>query len=480
MRHFSQAVFVLCVCFMTCGGAIVRAAEPPLPAAIADVMSFHGRLLYQAHPAADPSTTIDGNLVVNSESWSLDEHSASAYVHASSQQSWIKIGSQTLVFDDPLAVDALANSWAVLLAANAGARVVRDPSGTSWTTNGGARLYLDATETKVIGAADTRSDGRESFAYDDWATVSGVRLPQSIVRMRNGVTIGSFVIDGYQVDWSPSSRQALSQFTMVHEHSLAATRNAPAVLSQSALRPFTALMALFVIALGLAAWMRRDALADHLSQRIAADPRAWRHEGINLFVSADGVLYFEGRPYRVGAAFYSRRVLVQSSSLFIRVSAPDEYRVLILARKFPIQARSTPAPRRSVAGFSLIEALAASALLATVLVAAVFPTLIVLAHADRLAAQRQLALQIAANALADEESAFAYGYTITDESAVSTVDGMQLKETVRPSAVGGLHELDVEVSDASGFTLARMVSEIGPPVPPPGAPSPAPSPPSSR
>jgi Tfp pilus assembly protein PilX len=109
----------------------------------------------------------------------------------------------------------------------------------------------------------------------------------------------------------------------------------------------------------------------------------------------------------------------------------------------------------------------------------VFPTLIVLAHADRLAAQRQLALQIAANALADEESALAYGSSVTDESAVSTVEGMQLKETVSPSTVAGMHELNVEVSDTSGFTLARMVSEIGPPVPPPGAPSPAPSPPAS-
>src|SRR6202022_4228844 len=138
---------------------------------------------------------------------------------------------------------------------------------------------------------------------------------------------------------------------------------------------FTELLALLMIALGIVGWTRRDALMDHLSRRLAADSRAWRREGVSVFVSPEGVLFFEGRPYRVGAAFYGRPALIQSSPLFIRVSAPGESRVLVLARKSQLRARPVVA-RRSPTGFTLIEALAASAVFATVVVAAVFPTLL--------------------------------------------------------------------------------------------------------
>ncbi len=124
--------------------------------------------------------------------------------------------------------------------------------------------------------------------------------------------------------------------------------------------------------------------------------------------------------------------------------------------------------------------MAASSLFASVIVAVVFPTLVVLAHADRIAAQHERALQIASNALADEETALAYGYEVKDGSVVSTVDGMKLSETMSAAGIPGLHNLTVDVSDSSGHTLAAIATQVGPPVPPPGAPSPAPSYPATR
>ncbi len=178
---------------------------------------------------------------------------------------------------------------------------------------------------------------------------------------------------------------------------------------------------------------------------------------------------------------------MQSSPLFIRVSSPHDSRVVILARKFPLPAFSQHsrqsaqvAPRRSAAGFTLIEAMAASSLFASVIVAVVFPTLVVLAHADRIATQHERALQIASNALADEEAALAYGYVVKDGSVVSTVDGMKLSETMSAAGIPGLHNLTVDVSDARGHSLAAIATQVGPPVPPPGAPSPAPSYPATR
>ena len=115
-------------------------------------------------------------------------------------------------------------------------------------------------------------------------------------------------------------------------------------------------------------------------------------------------------------------------------------------------------------------ALAAFAVFAppgAVIVAAVFPTLVVLAHADRVAAQRETALQIASNALVDEESALAYGFSIHDSSGSFGVEGMQLTVTVSPASLTGLHQITAQVNDASGAILARIATMVGPPVPAP-------------
>jgi hypothetical protein len=378
-----------------------------------------------------------------------------------------------VLFDDPLDVDAIANAWAVLLASVAGGQPVRDPGGTSWMTAAGTRIYLDSSQTDVIGATDTRSSA--SYAFDQWIIVDGIRLPQSIVRLRDGVAVASFVIDGYEVDQTTNTAQSALRVASARNYVqplLPPTPGPPARPSGFAL--FALAVAAFAVALGLVAWFRRDALVDYFSGRLADDPRAWRDEGINVFVSPEGVLSLDGRSYRVGSAFYARRVLVQSSALFIRVSSPAVPRALVLARKSPLAVRPTAA-RRPSGGFTLVEALAASAVFAAVVVAAVFPTLIVLAHADRLAAQHERALQIATNTLADEQTALAYGLGITDESRVTTVEGMTVTETLSPASVAGLHTLSVDVADTAGLTLARVVTQIGPPVPTPGGPTPSPS-----
>lgn len=473
MRYFAPALFIIWVAIALCAGAPARADSGLLPTALSDVISFRGQLRYHAHTADDPQTTIIGTLKVTSGAWSFEERSARTLVFASNQQSWLQTGSQTVVFDDPLDVDAIANIWAVLLASFAGEHPIRDPGGASWTTGAGARIYLDAGQTGVIGAVDTRSSA--SYAFDQWVSVNGLRLPQSIVRLRDGVVVASFVIDGYEVDQTTNTAQSALHVATARNYVQPASPPTPAAPARpSGLALLALAMTALVLALGLVAWFHRDGIADRLSRRLADDPRAWRDEGTNVFVSPEGVLFFDGRPYRVGFAFYARQALVQSSPLFIRVSAPGVPRAVVLARKSRLALRPVAA-RRSSAGFTLVEALAASAVFAAVVVAAVFPTLIVLAHADRLAAQRELALQIATNALADEQSALAYGLGIIDESRITSVDGMTVTETLTPAGLAGLHTLAVEVADSGGHPLARVVTQIGPPVPTPGGPSPAPS-----
>lgn len=478
MRDSYPAALVVCICVTMICGTTARAA-PSLPAVLAQATSFHGHIVYQAHRADDSSATVTGTLFVTSDGWTLEERSAQSVLHASNEQSWIRTGSQTVVFDDPFEVGVLANSWAVALASSYGTEITRDAGGTSWTTVAGTRFYLDTAQSDFIGIADTRATDGVSFAYSDWIDVNGLRLPQTIVRMRDGVTDAAFAVDSYQVQWAFDDAAAKA----VVRDTTQAPQAAPlavvaAATTPSPWRPFGALFALLVLALGIVAWTRRDALTEHLSQRLATDPRAWRTEGVSLFVSPEGVLIFEGRPYRVGAAFFNRMALVQSSPLFIRVSAPDVPRVMILARKFPLPINLRASTKRSAAGFTLIEAMAATALFAAVIIGAVFPAMIVLAHADRLAAQHQAALQIASNALADEQAALAYSTTgISDGVVTSSVDGMKLTVTVSPSGIAWLHVVAVDVTDASNRTLARVVTMVGPPVLPPS--SPPPGPPSS-
>jgi hypothetical protein len=475
LRHFTPALFLFGVCLLTLAGARAGAAAPaPLPAALAQLASFHGQLTYEARSVDNPDIRVNGSLVVSADGWSLDERSAISEIFASHRASWIRSGAQTLIFDDPLDVDALANSWAVLLALGPHAQFVPDPGGSSWTSDDGVRVFMDADRSEIIGAADTKSAA--SFIYADWTEVSGLRLPRSIVRLQDGVTVASYTVDGYEVGWAQA--QALPPGAQSAQHVEAPMPVSPiqSAVTPPAWRRLGIVFALLVVGLGIVAWTRRDALAEHLATRLASDPRAWRNVGGTVFVSPEGILSFEGRSYRVGTVFYNRVARIQISPLFIRVSAPGVPQAHIFARKFPRITPLAPAARRSTGGFTLVEALTSCALFASVIVGAVFPVLVVLAHADHLAAQREAALRIATNALADEQAALAYGYSIEENSIVSSVDGMTLTETLSASPVAGLFDLTVVVADPSGQTMARIVTRLGPPVPPPGAHAPTPAP----
>ena len=200
-----------------------------------------------------------------------------------------------------------------------------------------------------------------------------------------------------------------------------------------------------------------------------------------LFVTADGRLWFDGAVYRVGAQFYGRQAVVQSSPLFLRIGAREVPRAVVLARKFRLPAlrSATKARRARSAGFSLIENVVAIGLFAAVIVGAVYPTLAVMANGDRIARTQDDAVRLAANALNDEEIASAYGTVST--GSVRTMQGQfTVVVTVETSQTGlnGAHDIDVLVEDSNGRSLAHAISTVGPgvPAPPPPGHTPNPSP----
>ena len=472
-RRFSAAL-VLIACIAFCTRDRVQAAPGSLPVALAHLVSFRGQLSYTAHPVDDPSDVIDGSLEVDPSGWSLDEASVRYRLHASSRGSWLRTQTMTLAFDDPLRMDALANSWAVVLASAGTERLQHEPGGSSWISRTGLRIYLDASGMQVLGVSDLQ--GSLSYSYGDWTQVGGLDLPRSIVRLRAGTPYGSYVIDDYRAQWSPGPAdvRATTVDAAAPRASVAAQSLAPAETNARGLRLFNIMFVLAACALLVALFLRRDVLIERISRRISHDPRAWKEAGVTIFVSPEGVLTFQGCMYRIGPMFFNRPVIVQTSPLFIRVSAPGEARSLIIARKF---APPLPGARRAQAGFTLIEALTASALFATVIVAAVFPALVVLARADAIAASHELALRIAANALTDEEAALAYapfGSAISDDAKVVLVDGMTVSERVETASPSSLHTLTIDVRDGGGQSLAHLVTMVGPPVPPPPSASPPP------
>lgn len=465
--------FALGALLLALASASVQAAvDPATPAALAQLQSFRGTISYSGRSLDEHGATFLGNLSVSGERWTLEERSDNQTIVAGSDGSWLRTGAgQTLVFDDPLAVGVFANPWALLFGKALGQQIRGDTSGSSWTVGSGVRVYVDAALGRVIGAVDTSRDADVAYAFGDWITVNGVWLPQSITQLRDGVPDASYLIESYQVLWAPNGAGAAASI----EHSGTATSSsAPisAIVSPARLawRSYGVLFVLLFIGLCFVAWTRRDALIARVGKYVAADTREWKDEGTHALVSAEGLLYFEGRCYRIGARFFNRRILVQSSPLFVRISAPDAGQPLVLARKFP--SNTFLRLKRSTSAFTLIEALVATALFAGVVVAAVFPALVVLARADNMAAQHEAAVQAATNALADEEAALEYapaGTKFDTTSATSTVNGMQVIISIAPATTPGLFQVAAQVNDRDGRTLTRIVTMVGPPVPPPSA-----------
>jgi type II secretory pathway pseudopilin PulG len=457
------AATVACLVRASAADHLVPASSSPV--AVAEIQSFRGRIDYVVHRVDAQGSSISGQASIAPDGWVLEERQGSDMLHASPQQSWLREGGTTLHFDDAFEVHQLANAWALLLAAGAGEPTHADPSGTSWTLGNFLRVYPTADRNHIAGVVDLRPGADVSFSFDDWTTVNGLSLPQSIVRFADGVTDGSFIVDSYRVSWAPNNPQVAAVSHSMSSVTAPVQRNSTANSHawRSAWRSFATLFELLLCGLLVAAWFRRDALVDGLCRLAADDPRAWRDEGTSMLVSPEGLLWFQGRYYQVGAQFYNRRALIQSSPLFLRISAAGVSRSVVLARKFPLPWLAS---HGSAAGFTLLEALVATALFASVVVAAVMPTLVVLAHADRVAELHEGAVQLAANALVDEESALAYG-SISDSQASSTHDGMLLTVTVAPSSVSGLHQVTATVDDSAGTTLARITTMVGPPVPAP-------------
>jgi hypothetical protein len=454
------------------------AGTAAVPVAVSALQSFKGSIAYAAHDTADPGRTIAGDLSVGRGRFTLDERSDAAILHISDTQSWLQQDGRKLYFEDPLAADELANPWAVMLGASVTLPISADPSGHSWRLGGHMRVYPDGSQGGLAGLVDIAPGADVSFSFDGWQDVQGMWMPSNVVRFRNGVVEKSFVIDSYRVAFAPGERAAPAGEAQVTVPVSAPERTPDTTSASGArgLRFFLVLFAWLALGLAVAAWMRRDAIAGAVGRRLASDPRAWRDEGTSVFVSPEGFLSFGGRRYRVGAAFFNRRVNVQSSPFFIRVSAPGTGMPLVLARKFPLH--DLAASSRKAAGFTLVEALVATALFACVIVAAVFPTLVVLAHADRVAALHETAIEVANNALVDEETALAYGAsTVATGSATSRVDGLDLTITVTPTSIAGMQLVTAAVDDPSGAPLARIATMVGPPVPPPDD---TPSPPSTR
>lgn len=448
--------------------------DAALPAALHALQAFRGRITYRAYaqPATPAREPIAGTLTVSSTHWALDERSSQVVLHASPDGSWIRTGSQTLAFDDPLEPDALANAWAPALAGVVASGSALLHRGDAWATTDGALLYLQPDGSDLSGIVDARSPRDLAYTFADWITVNGLRVPQSVLRLRSGVSERGFRIADYTVEWAAQSSSAGGPLPAI-------ALSAPSVSAGQTDHAGAALWRLFGTVFGLllggvllVAWLRRDALTEEWCKALSRDPRGWRAEGASVFVTPEGRLLFKGHSYTVGAEFFNRAATVQSSPLFIRVSAPGVPHAVVMARRFgapsiflnyPHAARGLPTAR---SGFTLLEVLVATAMFATVIVAVVFPALVVLGQADRLAAERETALHLAANALVDEQAGLAYG-TIGDTSRSEVVNGFTVLVGVKPAALPGLHAIAVEVRDARGRTVANVATLVGPPVPAP-------------
>jgi Tfp pilus assembly protein PilV len=449
------------------------AQNQTLPPALEQLRDFRGTISYVAHrEGAGSGDKISGTFSVSASGWSLDETTASYALHADAGGSTIALGGQTLSIDDLFDVQPLANAWAAVLASLADGTAEPVQDGGAWTV-GSVRIYLNAEGDRMVGLVDDASRNRTGFVFDDWTDAGPLLVPGRIMRLRDGVPDTVYRIEGYTVAMDPAEPGG----GLVAVDSATQRDAAPALTlaggfirrpAAGAALEFTALCCALLAGMFGIAWTRRDAMIAALCRRLARDPRGWRRAGVSLFVGPDGAMYLDGIRYRVGPHFYGRAALVQCSILFIRVSAPAVPHAVILPRRFrPIDLGIRPAAKRQAAGFTLVEAVVATALFAAIVVLGIYPALVTLARADALAEQRSLAAQIAANALADEEAAYAYSAGAQLGSTTALVDGLTLTVTVQPGFTRFADDLDIDVTDASNAVLAHVASALGPPVKPP-------------
>src|ERR1700674_839904 len=478
----SVLLFIAASSVATAPRAGVPAAAIAPPYILATLQSFHGRLDYTAHRIGNgPAVAISGVGIIGDAAWTVDERAPGYSFHAAGDGATLLIGSTAARSDDPLNADPLANAWAVALAELASTRLSpRAGSTTVWATPAGVIFYTDAAQNRVLGLTDRITPSSPSFVFEGWLQMSGVPLPQRILRLRNGLSDATFAVDSYHVTRSigPGDGAALAgpAFGSPLRPGDRTTLYALRPLGEPVDFPWRLVLSAFgmmLLAICIVAWTRRDALVSRYCLWLAHDPREWRGIGSSIFVSADGLMYFDECVYKVGAQFYARNPLGQSSPLFLRISAAQVPKAVIVPRKFrPMRTGRALAPSRArSAGFSLIEALIATACFTTVIVGGVFPALIVVARSNAVAAQHRAAVLAASNALTDQEIASAYG-SVVDGTATSSVDGQIVTVDVHPSATSGAHDIIVSVTDVGGNVLARVATTVGPAVPAPGSQTP--------
>jgi prepilin-type N-terminal cleavage/methylation domain-containing protein len=458
----------------------VPAASVAPPYILANLQSFQGRIDYTAHRIDGAAVSVSGVAIIGGAAWSVDERAPGYVFHAGSDGATVLIGSTQARAADPLNADPLANAWVVALAELASARLApRLGSRTGWSTPAGVIFYTDAAQTSIMGVDDRATPTSPSFVFEGWQQISGMALPERILRLRNGVGDATFAVDHYAVTRAiaPGDAAFLAARALRSSSGVLGRMQllAPPSLRDATGFPWRLVLTAFgllLLGLCLVAWTLRDVMTFRYCAWLAQDPRGWRGIGSSIFVSAEGMMYFDECVYKVGPDFYARNVLVQSSPLFLRFSAPKVTKAVIVPRKFrPLPAAKRLAPMRArLAGFSLIEMLVASAVLATVIVVGVFPALIAVARSDSLAAQQRAALMAATNALTDQESASAYGTAVVDGTTTSLVDGQTVTIDVHPSALSSAaHDIVVSVADGTGRVLARVATTVGPSVPVPGS-----------
>lgn len=485
-------LFSAILCAIAFGSAFEPASSSPEGYAILDnAHAFRGRITYNVHRRDTlPAPQITGTLTIGNSFWSVDERSADTIATASNRGGSLQGGGLSTGVGDPLAAGAIANGWAIAMGTLSEFPATRAAAGNAVWRSAALRLYLDDSRNNVQGLADTAAASNVTIAFDDWVEVAGVRLPQRAMRLRAGVPEASYSIEGYAVlrtallDAAPAPAHARSQPESIGSSGSVALQ--PPIQLERIPFPWGILSSLFgllLLAGFIVAWTRREAITEVLRERVQHDPRGWQSRGVSLFVTADGRLWFDGAEYKVGAQFYGRQAVVQTSPLFLRIGAREVPRSVVLARKFRIPAlRSGKAWRARSTGFSLVENVVAVGLFAAVIVGAVYPTLAVMANGDRIARTQDDAVRLAANALNDEEIASAYG-TVSDGSVRTLQGQFTVVVTVETSQTGldGAHDIDVLVEDSNGRSLAHAISTVGPAVPappPPGHtpnPSPAPS-----
>jgi hypothetical protein len=473
---------------LLCAEALCFASVPALAAPsgypmLDDARAFRGRILYVAHRADSlPAPRIEGSLTITNVSWRDDERTSATFATAGNRGAALQGGGYSTVVDDPLASGAIVNAWTVALGTlTASPGSWASERAAIWKT-AGLQIYLSATRDRVAGIAD--SAGGVSFAFDGWQDVGGLRLPGRVMRLRDGAPEASYSIEDYRVMRSPAFA-ALAVVPQPKPPEFSGSAGVVAVQPPIELprvsfpmRLIASLFGLLLLAVFLVAWTRRETLLEELRQRIQADPRGWQSRGVSVFVSADGRMWFDGAEYVIGPQFYGRQAVVQASPLFLRIGARDVPRAIVVARKFRIPAlRAAKNARMRTAGLSLIENIVAIGLFSAVVVGAVYPTLVVMASGDRIAREHDDAVQIAANALTDEEVASAYG-TVSDGAVTSHEGAMTVVVTIGPSqsGVASAHDVDVAVTGPSGSVLAHVVSTLGPAVPAPPPPDHTPNP----